>query len=144
MTRLNVSLLGLVLLTSAAITQQAHAELAIIAHPNNSMMGISKDELERIYLGKSRSFSNGRSVKAVDQTVGSRARDKFNKEVLQMTEAKRKAYWSRLVFTGKGKPPASLDDDAAVLEWIASHPDGLGYITGSKISKRVKVLLILP
>jgi ABC-type phosphate transport system substrate-binding protein len=144
MTKLNVSLLGLVLLISAMFAQQAHAELAIIAHRDNAMMGISRDQLKRIYLGKSPSFPDGRSVKAVDQVVGSQARDQFNRKVLQMTESKRKSYWSRLVFTGKGKPPKSLNGDTAVLEWVANHPEGLGYITGSKVSKRVKVLLILP
>jgi ABC-type phosphate transport system substrate-binding protein len=144
MTKLNVSLLGLVLLISAMFAQQAHAELAIIAHRDNAMMGISRDQLKRIYLGKSRSFPDGRSAKAVDQAVDSQARDQFNRKVLQMTESKRKSYWSRLVFTGKGKPPKSLNGDTAVLEWVANHPDGLGYITGSKVSKRVKVLLILP
>lgn len=140
----NTGLLGLVLLAAFFLTQQAHAELAIIAHPDNPMMGISKDELERIYLGKSRSFPNGGSAKAVDQLVGSRARDMFNKKVLRMTEGKRKSYWSRIIFTGKGKPLRTLDDDSAVLEWVANHRDGLGYITGRNIDKRVKVLLILP
>lgn len=141
---LNTGLLGLALLASLVMTQQAHAELAIIAHPDNHMMGISKDELERIYLGKSRSFPDSSSVKAVDQAVGSQARDTFNNKVLRMTEGKRKSYWSRIVFTGKGKPPLNLDDDAAVIEWVANHPEGLGYVTGKMIDKRVKVLLILP
>lgn len=141
---LNTSLLSLVLLASMMMAQQAHAELVIITHPKNSVMGISADELKRIYMGKSHSFSNNQRVHAVDQQIGSSARDMLNKKVLQMSEGKRKSYWSRLIFTGKQKPPLILDDDAAVLEWVATHPGGLGYITSNKVSKRVKVLLILP
>jgi len=135
---------ALALLSLLGLASQAHAELAVIAHPDNNMMGISRDELKDIYLGKLRAFPGGGRVEAVDQESGSAAREQFNRDVLQMTESKRKSYWSRLIFTGKARPPQSLSGDDAVVDWVANNPQGLGYISGSKVSKRVKVLLILP
>lgn len=122
----------------------AQAGLAIIAHPDNTLVGISKDDIRDIYMGKSKSFPGGGSVVAVDQEAGSAAREKFNSDVLQMNDRKRKAYWSRLIFTGKGKPPRTMDNDEDIRDWVASEPKGLGYIDGSKLNDKVKVLLILP
>jgi len=144
MTSFKFTLLSAVLLSVSLISQQAYAELAVIAHPDNALMGLSRDELRDIYLGKARSFPGGGRVEAVDQSAGSVARDKFNKDVLKMSESQRKSHWSRLTFTGKGKPPRSLASDEEILDWVAGQPHGVGYIQGSKVNKRVKVLLILP
>lgn len=133
-------LAGFMLMLSAPL----YAELAVIAHPDNPLMGISREELKDIYLGRVRTFPDGKGATPVDQSPGSAARDHFNASVLQMSEGKRRSHWSRLMFTGKGKPPQTLSGDAAVLDWIARHPDGVGYIRGESVSKRVKVLLILP
>ena len=51
-----------------------------------------------------------------------------------------KAHWSRLLFSGKGKPPKVLDNDAAVKKWVAEHPKALGYINSSADDASVKVL----
>lgn len=139
-----IRMFGAALLFVAASFQQAHAGLAVIAHPDNSLVGITKEELKNIFLGKVRAFPGGKKVEAVDQEPGSKARDQFNSAVLQMSEGKRKSYWSRLMFTGKAKPPVSMDGDEAIKQWISSHPDGLGYIDGGEVDDRVKVLLIIP
>lgn len=137
-------LLPLAALLALGGVTQARAELAIIAHPQNSLMGISKDEIRDIYRGLQKTFAGGGRVEAVDQAAGSAARDKFNNDVLQMNESRRKSYWSKLMFTGKGKPPRVLNGDEAIRDWVASHPEAVGYIDGGKLDSRVKVLLILP
>jgi ABC-type phosphate transport system substrate-binding protein len=141
---IKIHLLAAVVLYGAAMFQQVHAELAVIAHPDNALVGITKDELKNIYLGKVRAFPGGKTVKAVDQALNSKARKQFNRDVLQMSEGKRKTYWSRLMFTGKAKPPTIMDSDAAIKEWVATHPEALGYISGGGVDSRVKVLLIIP
>ncbi len=131
------------LLLSAFFSTAAQAGMAIIAHPSNSLAGITAEEAAKIYLGKSASFNNGRSATPVDQTAGP-TRTKFNKQVLDKDEGELKAYWSKLLFTGKGRPPEEVGDDAAVKAWVARHPEGLGYVDGKVVDGSVKVLLILP
>jgi len=137
-------LLGAAFVLVASVSQQAHAALAIIANPDNSLVGITTEQVKNIYLGKVRSFPGGKSVEAVDQSRDSTAREKFNHDVLDMTEGKRRSYWARLKFTGKAKPPKSMDSDEKVRDWVATHPDGLGYISGDAVNDQVKVLLIIP
>lgn len=121
----------------------AQAGLAIIAHPSNPLAGITEEEAAKIYLGKSASFNNGRPATPVDQVEGP-TRTKFNTKVLQKDDRELKTYWSKLLFTGKGRPPEEIGDDAAVKAWVAKNPSGLGYVDGKVVDGSVKVLLILP
>lgn len=127
----------------ALLSAAAQAGTAIIAHPSNPIAGITAEEAAKIYLGKSNSFANGRAATPVDQGAGP-TRTKFNQQVLQKDDRELKAYWSKLLFTGKGRPPQEIGDDAAVKAWVAKNPDALGYVDGKVVDSSVKVLLILP
>lgn len=122
----------------------AHAALAIIAHPGNAIVGITADETARIFLGKSPDFPNGRPATPVDQASSSASRAKFYKSVVKKDEGELKAYWSKLMFSGKGQPPRELADDAAVKSFVAGNPDAIGYVDGKVLDSSVKVLLIVP
>jgi len=136
-----------VLLALAAflgMTSAASAALAIIAHPSNPLEGISADDVALIYLGKTDRFPNGRRVVPVDQNQNSPARIKFYRSVVHKDPTEITTYWSKLIFTGKGQPPQEIGDDEAVKQWVASHPNGLGYVDGRVLDRTVKVLLIVP
>lgn len=121
-----------------------HAELAIIAHPGNSLDSIDQAEVERLYLGRSRSFPGGGTVKPLDQAPGNPMREKFFASLLGMTEAQVTGYWSRRMFSGKGTPPDTLADDLAVKARVASDPTSLGYVREDVVDSSVKVLLLIP
>ena len=126
------------------VSAAAQAGMAVIAHPTNSLAGITQEQLAKIYLGKTREFSDGKPVIPVDQREGSVIRNKFYKTVTDKGESAVKAHWSKLLFTGKAQPPRDLGDDDGVKAWVAKNPEGLGYVDGKVLDKSVKVLLILP
>lgn len=130
--------------TFATTGMAAQAALAIIAHPSNPVAGISPDQAAQLYLGKTGELANGNRVVPVDQAPGTPSRTKFYKSVIKKDEGELKAYWSKLLFTGKGQPPRDAGDDAAVQAWVAAHPDAIGYVDGKFVDKNVKVLLIVP
>ena len=139
--KLLAAMAAAVLSLGTSITAQA--ALAIIAHPSNPVSGISADHAQRIFLGKTSEFANGRPAAPVDQTAGA-ARAKFLKSVLQKDEGELKGYWSKLMFSGKGQPPKEVGGDAAVKAWVAGNPEAIGYVDGKFVDGSVKVLLIIP
>jgi hypothetical protein len=54
-----------------------------------------------------------------------------------------KAVWSRIRFTGQGKPPKELADAAAVKKAVAADPKAIGYILEADADSTVKVILSL-
>ena len=120
------------------------AEVAVIVHPSAGVDSLTEDDVSRLFLGKSKSFPSGSAAVPINQSEGSAARDKFNEGVCKKNASQYKAYWSQLVFTGKGTPPKDAGDDAAVKALVAANPTMIGYIDSSAVDASVKVVFKLP
>lgn len=132
--------LRIVLLALGLSSATAFAEVAVIVHPSNAT-ALSAEEVQRLFLGKLKSFPAGGDASPVNLKEGLATREQFNQAVLGKSESQVKAYWSQLVFTGKGTPPKELDNDDAVKAFVAGTPGGIGYIDASKVDGSVKVVL---
>ncbi|ATG76927.1 phosphate ABC transporter substrate-binding protein [Pseudoalteromonas sp. 1_2015MBL_MicDiv] len=116
----------------------ASAEVAVIVNASNTS-NLDADTIKKIYLGKSKSFDNGAKVNPVNQN-GNSVADEFNDKVVGKSSSQLNAYWSKLVFTGKGTPPEKLDNDQAVLDFVAANNDAIGYVDSAKVNDSVKVV----
>lgn len=117
-----------------------YADTAVIVSSSNSNAAMDSKLISRIYLGKSSKFPNGDQAIPVDQSDGNASRDDFNDKILGKNSSQLKAYWSRLIFTGKGTPPQQVGDDAAIKELIAKNPNMIGYIDSASVDDSVKVV----
>lgn len=121
-------------------SQLASAETAVIVSNNNANTSIDGDVISRMFLGKTSKFPDGGQAVPIDQNDGTPARDAFNDSILGKNSSQLKAYWSRLIFTGKGTPPKQAGDDAAVKALVAANPNMIGYIDSSAVDDSVKVV----
>ncbi len=119
----------------------AFADVAVVANKNIGEKSISEKQAKKIWLGKTKSLG-GTSLKPADLPKGNDSRKKFYKAVVKKNEKKLKAYWARIVFSGKGSPPKLFKSDAEVINWVASTPGAVGYVDSVSINDSVKVLLI--
>lgn len=131
----------LILLACALALPSTWAGVAVVAHPSNPVNALSTEAVERLFLGKDKTFPGAGPAVPVDQAEGSHVRRQFLQQVLGKDGNQLKAYWSRLIFTGKGTPPEAVANDAAVKRWLNAHPNGIGYIDDSSVDDSVKVLL---
>lgn len=122
------------------VATAAHAEVAVIVHPSNGA-NLTAEDIQRLFLGKLKSFPGGGDATPVNQKEGQPTREQFNQGVLNKSESQLKAYWSQLVFTGKGTPPKEHDNDEAIKAFVAATPGGIGYIDSAKVDGSVKVVL---
>ena len=116
------------------------AEISVIVHPSNEA-GISDADIKKIYLGKSSKFPNDMQAEPLDQKEGSDVRQQFLDAAVGKSEPQMKSHWSRLIFTGKGVPPKSLDSDAAVIDAVAADPKAIGFVDSSAVTDAVKVVM---
>ncbi|WP_448550835.1 substrate-binding domain-containing protein [Thalassotalea montiporae] len=129
----------LTLAVALATSMVASAEVAVIVNPANAN-SISDNDISRAFLGKLKTFADGQSIKAVNSKANSAARVEFEKLVLKKSAAQVKAYWSKRLFTGKGKPLQELGTDADVLSFVASTPNAIGYVDAANVNDTVKVV----
>lgn len=122
------------------ISSVAFADMVVVVSAKNANYGLDKIDIEQIYLGKKSVFPDGTRAVPVDQNEDSAVRAAFNDKVLNKTNGQLKAYWSRLIFTGKGTPPKEVGTDADVVKQVADDPSLVGYVNASAVNASVKVV----
>lgn len=124
------------------ILSSLYAEVAVIVHKDNANNAISKNEVSRLYLGKLKKFPNGLDAIPIDLAAGD-SRKKFYSKVVKKNDAQLRAYWSRIIFTGKGQPPRQEQSEESIINLVSSNPNLIGYVDKSKVNDSVKVLLTI-
>ncbi len=132
-----VRLLGAASLLMASAL--ASAEVVVIVNSASSISSATADDIAQVFLGKRDEISGAKFV-AVDQTEGNAARNMFYEKLVEKGPSQLNAYWSRLVFTGKGSPPQQVGGDADVADAVAEDEEAIGYIDSSAIIDGVKVI----
>ena len=118
----------------------AAAKVVVVVSPKNPVAALSKSQAEDIFLGRSNRFPDGSPAVPLDQLEGSAARDEFYLKFTGKSPAQIKAHWSKIIFTGRGQPPAELANSAAIKKRIAENPGAIGYIEEDQVDAGVKVL----
>lgn len=105
-------------------------------------MSLTRSELADIFLGKKESLSDGVSVVPVDQPEGQPVRKQFYDRYLDRSLAQVKTYWSKLIFTGRGRPPRTVPGRLTAADYIAENPYTIGYIDKDEVDERLRVIPI--
>lgn len=137
--RLIASMCGLLF---SLVVGTAWAEVAVVVSAQNPTETLSRAELSDIYLGRLNRFPNGTAAVPVDQRESSSVYSEFYRHYLEKTPTQIKAHWSKLIFTGRGQPPALVAGDSAMANTIAMSPRAIGYLDSAIVDERLRVVVI--
>ncbi|MDH4286334.1 MAG: hypothetical protein OEV26_02820 [Gallionella sp.] len=112
----------------------AQADVVVIAGANSPVGSLSKDQSSDIFLGKNTAAT------PLDQPESSPLRDEFYSKVTGKSASQAKSHWSKLSFTGKGKPPKEGRNSDDIKRLVADNPNLVGYIEKSAVDSSVKVI----
>ncbi len=107
---------------------QAGDDVVVVMWQENAELKLSRDQISDIFLGRLRQLPGGRRVVPLDMAEGSALREQFYREVLERTPAQVRAHWARLVFTGRGSPPRSVDSPEDAVMAIAEDSRIVAYL----------------
>jgi ABC-type phosphate transport system substrate-binding protein len=119
----------------------AHAEVAVIANPKNALAALTRQEVQDIFMGRTRTFPSGKFALPIDQSSPLRA--EFYQLLTGRPVEQINAYWARIMFTGQASPPLQVPDDSAVLKTVQENEGAIGYVDKAQADKTVHVLLLL-
>ncbi len=131
---------GLLAATLALTAGAASSDFVVVVSAKSPVGTLTAEQVSDIFLGKVSNFPSGGPTLPVDQTEGSALRDEFYTKVTSKAPAQLKAYWSKIVFTGKGQPPKEVADSAAVKKLIAENPNTIGYVDKRAVDASVKAV----
>jgi ABC-type phosphate transport system substrate-binding protein len=118
----------------------AQADSVAVVSARSTVTALSKDQVSDIFLGKLSRFPDGVLAVPIDQEEGSGSRDDFYRRLTDKSPAQLKAYWSKIIFTGRGQPPGTVANGAEVKRRLAANPAAIGYIDSKLVDESVRVL----
>ena len=135
------AMLGLAALGRASAA--APADFVVVVNAGNPATGLSVAELSQMFLQKTPRWPSGEKVMAVDLTEDSPAREAFSKAILDRPTSAVKAYWQKMIFSGRDVPPPEKTSSADVLAFVRSNPGGIGYVpAGTDLPSGVRALQV--
>jgi len=135
-------LISLLLALTLACAGVGAAELVVIVSARNPVSALRPEQVADIFLAQTGRFPGGDEATALDLPVGSPLRDEFYTKVAAKSPALMKAYWTKMVFTGRGQPPRELDNSVAVRKMVAENPSMIGYIDRAALDPSVKAVMV--
>ncbi|MBV1775747.1 hypothetical protein KSF73_08460 [Burkholderiaceae bacterium DAT-1] len=117
-----------------------HADVVVIANPKQAGLKLNADQVANAFIGKKVSLPDGTALIPLNQAEGKASRSAFLQKVTGKDDAQLKAYWSKMVFTGKGDPPKEVGGDADVKKIVSSNPNTIGYVDKSVVDASVIVV----
>ncbi len=135
--RIYLLIIGLAL---CLVAEVAHADSVAVVSARSPIASLSRDQVTDIFLGKLSHYPDGILAVPIDQEEGSPTRDDFYRRLADKTPAQLKAYWSKIIFTGRGRPPDTVANGIEVKRRLAANPAAIGYIDSTLVDASVRVL----
>jgi ABC-type phosphate transport system substrate-binding protein len=130
----------LCILALALTAPPTMADVVAVVSAKSPITILSVSQVADIFLCKVSHFPNGAPVMPIDQAEESAARDEFYNKVSGKSAAQIKAYWAKIIFTGRGQPPPTASNSVDMKKRISGNPAAIGYIDRSQVDDTVKVV----
>lgn len=137
-----IVLLVPILSAQAALPMAGSDGVVIVVSSTSSVTEIPRNHLADLYLGRTTRFPGGAAAVPIDQRPGSAVRVAFSEAYLGRSEAQLKAHWSKIIFTGRGRPPAEAATDEVLREMVARNPAAIGYLNPGLVDASVRVVRV--
>lgn len=143
----SVLVLLVLLLTGAAPGRATASGVAddtvvVVVSAENPVTEISRLQLADLYLGRASRFPDGRRAIPIDQRPGAPARGPFYEEFIGRSLSEVKAHWSKLVFTGRGRPPRDVPGGEEMKARVAGDPRAIGYLDHRLVDGTLRVVQV--
>lgn len=116
------------------------SELVLVVHKDNPTTTLSRSQVIDLYMGKYVAFPDGSKAIPVDIEDDLETREKFYDSLVGMPLARVNAYWSKVKFSGRARPPTQQKDEKAILYFVKQTENAIAYVHESSVTSDVKVV----
>jgi hypothetical protein len=114
-------------------------DVVLVANKKVQISEIRAADVRAIFTGAKTRFADGSH--AVPVTLkGGAVHEVFLKNHVGESPDEFRAQWRKAVFTGQGAMPKAFDSESALIEYVATTPGALGYVSRIPPQDKVKCL----
>ena len=116
--------------------------LVLIANEDVFDNELSLDQVRRIFLNKKSRWGDNSNIVLVVLRQGE-THDAFLEKFVRKTPFQFRAFWKKLVFTGKGRSPRSFATEAELVDYVSMTSGAIGYVGKDAKLEGVKTIAVI-
>jgi ABC-type phosphate transport system substrate-binding protein len=129
-------------LSAAASAQEAG--YALIVNAQNPVTQMKREQIAPLFLTRSAKWAHGPVVVAYDQSMTSKVRQLFSREVLGQPAEGVQNHWRKRMLEIREFPPAVKSSDGEVVAAVAKDEGAIGYVTAAtELPESVRAVKVL-
>lgn len=133
-------ILTLLLVSGFTCTASSLDHIVVVTSQKNQLEAIDRKGLIDLFMGKYAAFPNGELATPIDIESETDLKAQFYQSLVGLPLARVNAYWSRLKFSGRVKPPAIEQSISDVQRRLAEDESALAYVYESHVTDKMKVV----
>lgn len=110
-------------------------DIEIVAHKGIELDSKNLSLLRAVFTMRTRHWPNGDPIEVVVLPSNSDLHKQFCKQRLRMYPYQLEREWERLIYTGTGSGPTTVDNETELLKIIRERPGAIGYVTQEAIGE---------
>jgi ABC-type phosphate transport system substrate-binding protein len=122
------------------VSAQTHAGLVVIVNAKSTITSLDRDQVSRIFMKKLKVMPDGSEVIPVGQLSSPKVDQEFYLAVCNKDRSQLSAYWARLMFTGKDRPPIDGKNDEGVIAIVTKDARAVGFVNEASVTPAVRVV----
>lgn len=117
----------------------------VVVNADNPLSGLPAAGISKLFLRTTTRWRSGEPVLAADLVEDAPARESFSRAVHGRSVGAVKAYWQRMIFSGRDVPPPERSGVDKMLAFVRANLGAVGYVpAGTPLPEGVRALRVLP
>ena len=118
-------------------------QMVVVMAKDADIQNLSDQHVANIFLTRSNRFPNG--LKAIPiELKNSTIRANFYEEISGKNPTQLMAYWTTLIFSGKGKPPKGYNDVSSLIARLENNLGCISYMSLAQVTDELKIVYRFP
>lgn len=117
----------------------AFSSLVVVVSKDSTIESLNENDVANIFLARTRYYPNGEKSTPVE-LKDSNFREEFYQNIAGKNTKQLMAYWTTLVFTGKGRPPKAYKELAPLLDKLSTQKNYITYLDSALVTNNMKIV----
>jgi ABC-type phosphate transport system substrate-binding protein len=132
--------LALLLLSLGMHAHSAFAQVVVVVSARSTIPSLTQQQIADIFMGKVSRLPDGPAVIPIDQAEDSAIREKFYLQATGKSPAQMKAYWSKIIFTGRGQPHRQVASVGEIKKLVAADTSMIAYVDAGAVDASLRIV----
>ena len=117
--------------------------MVVVMAKNAQVQSLDNQHVANIFLTRTNRFPNGSKAIPIE-LKNSDIREHFYEEISGKNPTQLMAYWTTLIFSGKGKPPKGYNNVGALISRLENNLGCISYMSLAQVTDDLKIVYRFP